>query len=105
MGTTRDRIDTDLMNADVPEGVVIAAPNLKVALVVEAPDEPADQFMAGAEGCHLPKYVTRCRRWESNPHGLSPTTLSTLRVYQFRHVGMCVNTYDVCVSSWEGFEG
>lgn len=28
-----------------------------------------------------------CRRWESNPHGLSPTRLRCARVYQFRHAG------------------
>lgn len=30
-------------------------------------------------------YPDLCHRWDSNPHGLSATTFSTLRVYQFRH--------------------
>ena len=33
----------------------------------------------------LPRFACWCGREDSNFHGLSPTTTSTLRVYQFRH--------------------
>ena len=33
----------------------------------------------------MPTTFSWCSERDSNPHGISPTTTSTLRVYQFRH--------------------
>ncbi len=46
-----------------------------------APLHPEGEVMLVLEGF----YTAWCGREDSNFHGLSPTTTSTLRVYQFRH--------------------
>ena len=42
----------------------------------------------------LPKTAVWCGQEDSNFHGLSPTTTSTLRVYQFRHGRTRLDRYD-----------
>jgi hypothetical protein len=51
----------------------------EAAIVAAKPTTMCSRKMAGE-----PK-TDWCGREDSNFHGLSPTTTSTLRVYQFRH--------------------
>ena len=47
-----------------------------------------DLWPVPGRACEDPRVIFReywCGREDSNFHGLSPTTTSTLRVYQFRH--------------------
>ena len=41
---------------------------------------------------HASPVERRCRRWDSNPYGLSPRDLAGLRVYHFRHAGTLVGS-------------
>ena len=62
-----------------------AGSRARIALVMECPFACAREFFGKMSPGHLLLPKNWCGREDSNFHGLSPTTTSTLRVYQFRH--------------------
>ena len=79
-GPAKTKIDTVIALLELVDGASIEETSCFYEALRLLCERPASRFRSGPE-----IRTVWCGREDSNFHGLSATTTSTLRVYQFRH--------------------